>query len=72
MTILAADGTVLGESDEDPRQLDNRLDRPEIQQARLQGQGNSTRFSQTLGTEMMYSAVTVEAGGQIVGSYNFV
>jgi two-component system, OmpR family, phosphate regulon sensor histidine kinase PhoR len=67
VTLVAADGTVLGESDDDPGRLENHLDRPEIQQALATGRGDSSRFSETLGIEMIYSAVSVQADDQTVG-----
>ncbi len=67
VTIIAADGLVLGESDEDRSQMDNHLDRPEVRQARSRGQGTSIRFSETLDTDMLYAAVPVEDGGELVG-----
>jgi two-component system phosphate regulon sensor histidine kinase PhoR len=67
VTIIAADGTVLGESLEDRTQMDNHLQRPEVQQALLSGQGSSLRFSRTAGYDMMYVAVSVKSGGQLVG-----
>ena len=67
VTIIAADGVVLGESDEDRAQMDNHLGRPEVRQARSLGQGTSIRFSDTLDTDMLYAAVAVEDGGAIIG-----
>lgn len=67
VTVIAADGTVLAESYEDPRLLDNHLLRPEIQQAIRDGVGNSTRFSETVGEEVMYAAVPITEGQTIVG-----
>lgn len=64
VTIIGIDGTVLGESDEDRAQMNNHLNRPEIQQALGSGQGNSIRRSQTLETEMMYAAVPLEKAGE--------
>jgi two-component system phosphate regulon sensor histidine kinase PhoR len=62
VTLIGADGTVLGESDEDRAQMDNHLYRPEVQQALHTGQGASMRHSDTLGYEMMYAAVPIQAG----------
>ncbi|MEJ2263247.1 MAG: ATP-binding protein [Anaerolineales bacterium] len=67
VTIIARDGTVLGESDEDRTQMENHLNRPEIQQALSTGRGMSIRFSQTLGIQMLYSAVTITNNGNTVG-----
>ena len=67
MTIIAADGTVLGESDEDWSQMDNHIDRPEVIQALESGTGSSTRFSHTVGQQMLYVAVRVTSGEQSLG-----
>ncbi len=68
VTIIGADGVVLGESHEDRAQMDNHLLRPEVRQALKTGQGSSTRFSTTMGYEMMYAAVPIQAGdGQVLG-----
>ena len=67
VTLIGADGTVLGESHEDRTQMDSHLYRSEVQQALAEGQGHSIRFSRTVGYEMMYVAVPVTAEGQAVG-----
>jgi two-component system, OmpR family, phosphate regulon sensor histidine kinase PhoR len=59
VTIIASDGTVVGESDGDYRSMDNHGLRPEVQDARLAGSGVSTRTSNTVQQEMMYAAVRV-------------
>ncbi|MDR3572901.1 MAG: ATP-binding protein [Anaerolineaceae bacterium] len=66
-TIILPNGVVVGESSTDPNQLDNHLDRPEIQKA-LQGQEDSeTRYSDTLKIEMMYAAIPIKQANQIIG-----
>ena len=67
VTIIAASGIVLGESHDDRSQMPNHLNRPEIQQALIQGRGTSTRFSNTTGYEMMYIAVPVMNNGELSG-----
>jgi two-component system phosphate regulon sensor histidine kinase PhoR len=66
-TIIRADGVVLGDSHEDPAAMENHLGRPEVQQALTDGLGIGTRYSRTVGYDMMYAAVPVEANGQVVG-----
>jgi two-component system, OmpR family, phosphate regulon sensor histidine kinase PhoR len=60
VTFIAPDGTVVGESsrafDHLPT-IDNHGTRPEILQAQADGIGRATRYSITVGTEMMYVAV---------------
>jgi len=67
VTIIRADGVVLGDSHEQPAAMENHLGRPEVQQALADGVGISTRHSRTMGYEMMYAAVPVEAGGRVLG-----
>lgn len=69
VTLIGADGTVLGESHEDRTQMQNHLDRPEVQQALAAGQGTSIRYSASLGYDMMYAAIPVRdpAGGKVTG-----
>jgi two-component system phosphate regulon sensor histidine kinase PhoR len=65
VTIIAPDGVVLGDSHEDRTRMDNHLSRPEVQQALTNGQGSSTRLSDTVGYEMMYTAVPAMADGKV-------
>ncbi len=67
VTIIAPDGTVIGESQEDPNNLENHLTRPEISAAIASGQGSSIRFSNTVGYPMLYVALPVEKDSQILG-----
>ena len=45
ITIIAPDGTVLGDSDENPSTMDNHATRPEVRDALTSGLGESTRYS---------------------------
>ncbi len=60
LTVVAPSGQVLGDSHEDPAGMENHLGRPEILEALRHGAGSSVRFSPTLGTQMMYTAVVVQ------------
>jgi len=67
ITVIAPDGVVLGDSEEDPERMENHATRPEIERA-LEGQvGKSIRYSTTLKQRMMYVAIPVEKSGRIVG-----
>ena len=60
VTVIAADGTVIGESDKSPDEMtrmENHLYRPEVQEAFRQGVGSIIRPSATLGVDLMYVAV---------------
>lgn len=67
VTIIAADGTVLGESHEDYSQMENHLNRPEIQDALNRGLGSQIRYSQTVKYDMLYVAVPLRQNGNIIG-----
>ncbi len=57
LTIIAHDGRVLADSEEDPALMPNHAERPEVKAA-LQGQvGKAVRFSDTLQRHMAYVAV---------------
>ncbi|RMD81636.1 MAG: HAMP domain-containing histidine kinase, partial [Candidatus Dadabacteria bacterium] len=59
ITVIAPDGTVIADSDEDPRVMDNHADRPEVREALARGIGRATRFSHTVKREMFYVALAV-------------
>jgi two-component system phosphate regulon sensor histidine kinase PhoR len=67
ITIIAADGTVLGDSEADPASMDNHLNRPEVQDAIRSGQGESNRRSATLGTHFTYVAIRITQDDAVVG-----
>ncbi|MHB8121607.1 MAG: ATP-binding protein [Desulfuromonadaceae bacterium] len=65
VTLIAADGTVRGDSDVGQgrvAQLENHLQRPEVQEALKNGSGSAVRYSDTLRTSMLYSAMTYGRG----------
>lgn len=57
ITVIATDGTVLADSQEDPALLENHADRPEVRDALGGNTGTDTRRSDTQGVERMYVAV---------------
>ena len=67
VTLIALDGTVLGDSAEDPATMENHAIRPEIRDALSTGSGESTRYSTTLGQKMMYVAVPISHQGEVLG-----
>jgi two-component system phosphate regulon sensor histidine kinase PhoR len=67
VTLIAPDGTVLADSEQDIRTMDNHLDRPEVQQALQQGEGMSVRFSRTQAENRLYYAFPVREGDEIRG-----
>lgn len=61
VTLIAADGQVLGDSDvrsDQVASLENHRKRPEVQQALQSGSGSSLRYSDTLRTTMLYVALS--------------
>ena len=63
VTLIAADGTVIGESSipiTELQQMDNHIERPEVLAAQEFGEGFSTRYSNTLKTEFIYFAKKVD------------
>lgn len=62
ITIIAADGRVLGDSDHDSATMDNHLNRLEVQQAVLFGVGMAVRRSDTLGSDLLYVARKIGPG----------
>ena len=56
VTVVSVHGAVLADSEKSPEQMDNHLYRPEVQQALSLGEGSRTRYSESLGYDMMYVA----------------
>ncbi len=68
LTVIAADGTVLCDTQADATGMVNHLRRPEVAAALRHGSGIARRMSATVQTALLYSAVKVEtnAGPRIV------
>lgn len=67
ITLIATDGTVLADSEEDPALMENHAGRPEIQKA-LSGEiGSSIRYSTTVEERMNYVAIPVIEDGNVKG-----
>lgn len=62
MTLIAADGSVLFDNRSDVEEMENHLQRPEIQEALEAGTGGSVRHSYTLGDQTIYRALRMEDG----------
>ncbi len=56
ITIIEGNGTVIADSDRNPVEMGNHIERPEIQQALKNQTGKSIRYSSTVGEEMFYFA----------------
>lgn len=59
LTVIAADGTVLGDSVADPATMANHANRPEVIAALATGTGADLRHSTTLDRDFLYVAVPI-------------
>ncbi len=57
LTIIAADGTVLADSDEPAEKMENHASRPEIRDALGGRRGTAVRYSRTLERDLVYLAI---------------
>ncbi len=62
LTLVAADGTVLYDTEAESAAMDNHKDREEIREALKSGVGESERYSDTLTLKMIYRAEKLEDG----------
>lgn len=63
LTVIDPKGDILLESSQSDGHLsENHMDRPEVQEAIRFGQGSSSRFSTTLQSEMIYTALCLKNG----------
>jgi two-component system phosphate regulon sensor histidine kinase PhoR len=56
ITVVGSDGKVLGDSAEPSVSMENHLGRPEVTDAVRHGSGSATRYSTTVGHDMVYHA----------------
>ena len=67
VTVILTSGLVIGDTDLDPRQMENHGDRPEIKAA-LSGQtGTSNRFSTSEKVDRVYVAVPARRNNVVIG-----
>jgi two-component system phosphate regulon sensor histidine kinase PhoR len=64
ITVIAADGLVLGDSTEVSAQMENHAHRPEVIAAMTSGTGSSIRYSTTVHYNMLYRAFHQTGGGR--------
>ena len=67
VSIIKVDGAVLADTWEDPTLMENGGRRPEVREALATGLGRSTRFTPTVGQEVLYTAVPVHVDGTLAG-----
>lgn len=66
ITVIIPTGVVIADSDENPARMANHADRPEIIEALAGKVGVSKRHSPTLKKDMIYVAIPVKNGEQII------
>ncbi|MGZ3579196.1 MAG: ATP-binding protein [Syntrophales bacterium] len=71
VTVIDVSGRVKADSEKKLAEMDSHLNRPEIQQARIKGQGDAIRYSRTLGVDMLYTAFPVVEGSETTGYIRF-
>ncbi|MDF2671069.1 MAG: histidine kinase [Paenibacillus sp.] len=67
ITFISAEGAVVGDSDNDPKAMDNHFQREEIREARENGEGFARRFSETTNRTMLYVALPMKQQDKIIG-----
>ena len=67
VTLIDPAGRVISDSQADAKQMDNHINRPEIQQAKTEGRGKSSRFSATLQESMLYVALPIKDNNNVKG-----
>ena len=67
VTVIDREGKVIAETDKGAATLGSHLERPEIQEARVRGKGSASRYSRTLKEEMIYVALPIQKGPELVG-----
>ena len=66
ITVIRPDGLVVGDTDTDPRKMDNHSDRPEVREALCGEIGSHVRHSDTLNQNLMYVAIPVRRDGKTI------
>jgi two-component system phosphate regulon sensor histidine kinase PhoR len=68
ITLIRPDGTVVGDSEHDPRSMDNHGERPEVVAAQTRPVGFARRYSHTVQQHMLYAAIAVRRDGRLRGT----
>jgi two-component system, OmpR family, phosphate regulon sensor histidine kinase PhoR len=64
VTVIAADGLVLADSQSDLNTMENQASRPEIRDALTKNEGRSTRYGVTINRDLVYYAVKQNVGAE--------
>ncbi len=62
ITVVDRDGTVLFDTDANSAAMENHLDRPEIQEAYVNGEASASRVSETMSKTLFYYAIRLDNG----------
>lgn len=68
ITVIASTGDVLADSWENPTTMENHLYRPEVSASLAGNEGTSIRYSTTESQNMLYVAIPIRHGQEIVGA----
>jgi two-component system, OmpR family, phosphate regulon sensor histidine kinase PhoR len=66
ITVILPSGEVAGDTDSDPRTMDNHSDRVEFVEASTGDSGMSIRTSRTLDKDFMYVGIPIRKGGNLL------
>jgi len=66
ITVVSKGGEVLADSERSPDVMDDHSDRPEVREALSGELGMRTRFSKTMGKDMVYIALPLEHEGRTI------
>lgn len=69
ITVIRFDGSVLADSENDPRTMENHANRPEVRAALAGNIGSAARFSTTVHGQMLYVAVPFPASASHKAAY---
>lgn len=67
ITLIDAQGKVTADSEKSVESLENHLNRPEVQEARVRGKGRAIRYSSSIGVDMLYIAIPIKKNSTITG-----
>lgn len=68
LTIIASNGSVLADSEQDPGKMENHRTRTEVASALEGNPGRFARYSDTLKKEMLYVAIPVYKDKKVIGA----
>jgi two-component system phosphate regulon sensor histidine kinase PhoR len=67
VTVIDAGGRVVADSQGDAPHMEDHINRPEVQEARIKGDGKAIRRSHTLQVDMLYVALVLRDGESVRG-----